>query len=116
MTAFVPALLTLMTFGIFQAAMNVAVMPIIMRVTPQAYLGRISAILNPTIGLVGLLGTAAAGYLTSNVLQNFHKTVLEIHFGTFDTIFTGSGTLIIIGAIYAIFHLGFSDPAPVAEK
>ncbi len=113
MTSFAPALALAAFGGVFQAALNVAVGPLILRVTPRAFVGRVMATINPTTGLAQILGTILAGYLASKVLPDFHQQVLGMQFGTFDTILTGGALLCIAGSIFTIARLGFRDPAPV---
>ncbi len=115
MTNFVPAAVLMAVVGIFQAALNVAVGPLIMRVTPRAFMGRVMATINPTVGLVSLLGTVVAGYLAGTVLAGFQQTVFGITFTTFDTVLGGGGILIVLGSLYTVVRLGWRDPAPVDE-
>ena len=63
-----------------------------------------------------VLGTTLAGFLASSVLLHVHAQALGLTFGPIDTIFTGGAALALIGALYALRRLGFSDPAPVREE
>lgn len=112
MTSFWPALPLMFFAGFFQAGLNVAFGPLLLRVTPRELLGRVKAILDPTSALVTLLGTAVVGYLAGTVLQGFHTTLLGLSFGPIDTIFTASAIIVLLGAIYTTIRLGFTDPPP----
>ncbi|HEU5348654.1 MAG TPA: MFS transporter [Ktedonobacterales bacterium] len=91
--------------GIAQAAVNVAAGPLILQSAPREMIGRVSSILNPLIMLSSLIGAALAGYLDSTVLRGFSVTLLSIHFGPVDTIFTAAGVIGLIGAIFAMVGL-----------
>jgi MFS family permease len=112
MTSFVPALVLMAIAGIFQATLNVAAGPLIMRVTPRAYLGRVMATINPAAALASMLGTIVAGYLAGSVLPGFHVQVLGQHFDTYNTVLGGGALLLLLGAIFTMLRLGFRDPAP----
>jgi MFS family permease len=116
MSSFVPALIVIFLGGFFLSLVNVPVGPLLLRVTPRAYVGRVTATINPTSALVQVLGTTLAGFLASSVLVNFHAQALGMTFGPIDTIFAGSGVLAVIGAIYALLRLGFTDPPAVSEE
>jgi MFS family permease len=113
MTNFGLALPLLFFAGFFQAGLNVAFGPLLLRVTPRELIGRVKAILDPTTALVTLLGTAVVGYLAGTVLQGFHAALLGLSFGPIDTIFTASAIIVLLGAIYTISRLGFTDPQPL---
>lgn len=116
MTSFVPALIVIFLGGLLLSMVNVPAGPLLLRVTPRAYIGRVTATLNPTSALMQVLGTTLAGFLASTVLLHFHTQALGLTFGPIDTIFTGSAALVMIGALYALLRLGWSDPAPVREE
>jgi MFS family permease len=101
LTSFWPALVLLAIGGVPQAALNVAIAPIFLHATPRELIGRVSAILNPTVSLASILSVALAGALDSTVLRGFHATLLGIHFGPVDTIFTGAGILLLASGLYA---------------
>jgi MFS family permease len=115
LTSFVPALIFCFVAGIFTATLNVPVGPLLLRVTPRALIGRVSATLNPTSAMMQVLGTTIAGFLASNLLLNFHAQAFGLAFGPIDTIYTGGALLVLIGSVYALLRLGFTDPAPVVE-
>lgn len=83
------------------AALNVAAQPIILRVTPPALIGRVESVLNPAISLATMASIALAGIVDSTLLHGFHAQVLGLTFGPVDTMFTASGLIVLIGAIYA---------------
>ena len=116
MTSFVPALIVIFLGGLLLSMVNVPAGPLLLRVTPRAYIGRVTATLNPTSALMQVLGTTLAGFLASTVLLHFHTQAFGLTFGPIDTIFTGSAALAMIGALYALLRLGWSDPAPVREE
>lgn len=105
MTAYVPALVVIFLVGIPQAALNVAISPLMLQVTPRELVGRVTAILVPLVNISNLISLALAGYLASTVLAGFNTDVLGVHFGPIDTIFGVAGILCIIGGIYALMNL-----------
>ncbi|HEY7346754.1 MAG TPA: MFS transporter [Ktedonobacterales bacterium] len=115
MSSLVPALIVIFIGGFFNAGVNVPAWPLLLRVTPRAYIGRVMAIINPTGALMQVLGTLFAGFLASNILLGLHTQALGLTFGPIDTIFTGGALLGVVGSIYALLRLGFTDPPPVVE-
>jgi len=102
--------------GIPQAALNVAAGPLLLQNTPREMVGRVSSILNPTVTISTLVGAALGGYLDSTVLRGFSATLLGIHFGPVDTIFTCAGLIALVGALFAAFGLwGVKPPTPAPE-
>jgi hypothetical protein len=68
-----------------------------------------------------MLSIALAGYLTSTILHNFHATLLGFTFGSVDTIFTATGLLVVLGALYTMVNLrsvykAKENPMPVQGK
>jgi sugar phosphate permease len=113
MTAYVPALVVIFLVGIPQAALNVAISPLMLQVTPRELVGRVTAILVPLVNISNLISLALAGYLASTILAGFNTDVLGVHFGPIDTIFGVAGILCIIGGIYALLNLR-ADPKAAA--
>lgn len=105
LTAFSPALLVLCAHGVANAVLNVASSPLLLHVTPPAFVGRVSAVLTPLMNLASLLSVAGAGYLASTVLHDFHLTFFDMPLGPIDAIFTAGGILAVGGGIYAMAGL-----------
>lgn len=105
MTLFIPALIVLFVFGIESAALNVAIAPIMLDVTPRELVGRIVGILNPIIAIASLVAIALAGYLDSTVMNGFHATIYGIQFHAVDTIYLAAGVLLLLGGLYAAIML-----------
>jgi MFS family permease len=101
LTSFVPALGVLCAIGVGSAAVNVAVGPLVMNVTPPALLGRVVSLLQPAISLASLLSTAVAGYMASTLLHGFRAQVLGFSWGPIDSIFTATGLFVLAGGVYA---------------
>jgi MFS family permease len=105
MTSVPPALAVLFVAGIPQAALNIAVGPLVLRVTPKELIGRVMAVLNPVITAASLASIALAGYLASTALHGFHARVAGLELGPLDTVFGVAGLLIVVGALYAAIAL-----------
>jgi MFS family permease len=104
-TSVVPAVVLAFLMGFTNTPMNVAVMPLLLHVTPQKFVGRVSAVLAPMMSAASTLSIALAGYLASTVLRHFHTTSFGIAFGPIDTIFTCAGLLAVIASLYAMVSL-----------
>ena len=112
MTAYIPALVVIFLVGIPQAALNVAISPLMLQVTPRELVGRVTAILVPLVNVSNLISLALAGYLASTVLAVFSANVLGVRFGPLDTIYGVAGILCILGGAYAMFNLRAGPKAP----
>jgi MFS family permease len=97
--------LLLAVIGIPLGAANVASTPIMLRVVPRELLGRVSGVIGPVAELASMVSALLAGYLTSTVLHNFHRTIAGVAFGTFDVVFVVCGLFIILGGLYAFVGL-----------
>lgn len=105
--------------GMANAALNVALGPLILAVTPRPFVGRVWALLIPAMNLAALLSMATAGYLVSTLLHDFHVTVLGVPLGPIDTIFTVAGLLALAGGISAMVNVRdviISTQTPVKSK
>lgn len=105
MTDAIPALVIIAVIGVFSAAANVALTPLVLHLVPRALLGRVFSLIQPFIVLGSLVGTALAGYLDGVVLQGFQIHVLGQTFRSVDTIYIAAGILVLIGGIYALLAL-----------
>lgn len=104
-TSIFPALVLLSFFGLLSSAVNVAVLPLMLRATPQELIGRAISVRSPITSGASLLSIAVAGYLASTVLRGFHASLLGFAIGPIDTIFTVTGLLILAGGLYAVAGL-----------
>ena len=105
LASFAPAVVVLFFAGVVIPAIEVSVGPLVLRATPRAFVGRVSATLNPLTNATSILGMLLGGVLYSTVLHNLHARVLGVGIGPLDTIFTGVGLLCLVGAAYAAANL-----------
>lgn len=105
LTSFWPAIALIALVGVPNAALNVAITPLLLLVTPRALVGRVMAILTPIINMASLAGMALAGYLASVTLVDFHAEALGFTFGPVDTIFMAGGLIALLGGVYCALKL-----------
>jgi MFS family permease len=105
MTSLWPGVALAALMGVPNAALNVAITPLLLLVTPRALVGRSVAILTPTINVANLAGMALSGYLASVTLVDFHQEALGFTFGPVDTIFMGGGLIALLGGVYCALKL-----------
>jgi MFS family permease len=105
LTNFALAIVGVLLVGFSNAPLNIAVGPLILHVTPREYIGRVMAVITPANSLASVASISLAGALASTALRGFHATFLGLTFGPIDTIFTGTGLLILIGGVYAMLNL-----------
>lgn len=102
LTSFAAALVANVAFGLVIPSINVAIGPILYRVTPREFMGRVNATIGPLISGSTMIGLFGGGLLYSTVMRNFEATIAGIHFGPIDTIFIGTGILCLIGGVNAM--------------
>ncbi|MDQ2827935.1 MAG: MFS transporter, partial [Chloroflexota bacterium] len=105
LTSFGPALLVLFLVGVPNGTLNVVINPLLLQVTPRAFVGRVSAVLMPVMSVAALLSIAVSGLLDSTILHGFHARLLGVTFGPIDTIFSMAGLLGVAGGLYAFLNL-----------
>lgn len=100
-TQVAPALVLIALSGVTVGAVNVAISPLLLHLTPRDMIGRVAAVFNPVTSLATLASIALAGYLDGVALHGFHQQVLGVRIGPVDTIYTATGVLILLGGLYA---------------
>ena len=98
--------LDMFLIGFPQATLNVVIGTIVLAAVPRALVGRVFSLMQPVSSIAGILSTAGAGYLASTVLLGFHQRIAGVQLGTYDTIFSVAGLLVLAGGIYALRSLG----------
>ncbi|GCE23086.1 MFS transporter [Dictyobacter kobayashii] len=99
------ALFFFFLLGIPNAAISVALMPLILQVTPRELVGRITSVLMPLQSLALMISVVCMGYLDSNVLKHVHLVLFNQLFGPVDTLFTMTALLIIGGGLFTMLRL-----------
>ncbi|MEY9926912.1 MFS family permease [Catenulispora sp. GP43] len=106
------AALPVIFLGLLPIAMvNAAIEPLVIQVTPRAMLGRVVSVFMPIISATQLGSTMLIGWLMSTVMLGFHADVAGLHMGPIDTMFSITGLLFILAAIYAFVMLPRKDVA-----
>ncbi|HZN16639.1 MAG TPA: MFS transporter [Micromonosporaceae bacterium] len=108
------AIVVLALAGVPLAVVNVMLGPLVLRATPQALLGRVNAVMNPTVYLASILSMAVAGFLASTALHDLHATVGGVTFGRIDTIFGISAVLMIVAGLASLRPLSNRQRADTA--
>jgi MFS family permease len=114
LTSFAPALAVIFIAGVVQSMLNTVAAPLLLRVTPRQYVGRVASIVNSSVALMQVIGTILTGYLAGTVLVSLRQSALGFTFGPFDLIIGAGGVLVALGGLYGLARLGVRDPDPVA--
>ena len=101
-TAIYPAIGFALILGFFVGMLNAVIGPIILTVTEQRFIGRVSAVLDPLMELCSMGGMLIAGIAASTILASFHATIAGQSFGPYDTVLTIAAILFILGGLSAI--------------
>lgn len=104
-TSLILACMALFSISLLVAAVNVAVNPLALYVTPREMIGRIAAMAASMLSIASTITIVLASNLASTAFQKFHASLLGLTFGPFDTIFLVAGIITVIGAFYTIPHL-----------
>ncbi len=120
-TTFVGGAVLFAAISVPTIAYNTALTPVLLKHTPKEYLGRMQSVLMPVLQLASITSVLVSGLLASTALRSLHAHVAGITIGPYDTIFTASGLLIVIAALYMLVALPrddapTSDPVPVAAS
>jgi hypothetical protein len=115
LTTFAPAVAISIVIGVIVTQLNVAVGPMIFRVTPRELLGRVTSTLNPLINAASIVGMLIGGALYSGPMRQFSASAGGIDFGPIDTIFLAVGLFCLAGAVYAYLNLDDSHLEPEPE-
>ena len=86
-------------FGLVVPAIGVSVGPLVYRVTPRAFQGRVFGVLSPLRSLAMLVGIAVAGPVYAILGQN--STIGGLRINTLVALFIISGTITIVSGLYA---------------
>jgi Na+/melibiose symporter-like transporter len=105
LTSFAPALVVLTLLGMVDVIPEVALGPLVLQATPREFLGRVSAVMQPSLSAVRLISVVLVGFLASSVLRGFHAHLLALSFDPVIAIFSGAGILILIAGVYAMISL-----------
>ncbi|NUR25972.1 MAG: MFS transporter [Catenulispora sp.] len=95
------------------AMVNTALEPLVIQVTPRAMLGRVVSVFMPVMSVVQLGSTVLVGWLISTVMLDFHADLGGLHMGPIDAMFTATGLLFLLAALYAFAMLPRGDTAGV---
>ncbi len=110
------ALVVLFLVGLPAGALNVALLPVLLHVTPREFVGRVSAVIFPAISVASLVSAAHLPLPreAARCFRGFRTlTILVATSGPIDTIFTATGLLELAAGVYAMFMLrGISAGEP----
>jgi MFS family permease len=96
------AIIVIAMIGLPIGAINAVLGPLVLRTTPKELLGRMLTVINPSLQSSSLIGMALSGALASTALIDLDAAVGGFRIGAYDTIFTGAGVLLLVGAVWAM--------------
>lgn len=114
-TSLVPGLVCGFLLGVPNGAMNVALMPLVLRVTPKAMVGRVMTVLEPAMTAAQVASVAVFGTLASTIFSGFHASVLGVAFDTYDLLILIPGVLCVLAGVIAFMGLRRADGAAITS-
>ena len=112
---FVLAIVVTLMIAVPVGALNVAIVPIVLRTVPQEIMGRAVSVVGPIQQLANIVSVVAAGWLVSTVMRGFHASISGLSIGPIDTIFTVCGLIMIVSGAYAYFGLRNVGPTTTEQ-
>ncbi len=98
-----PALLVIAGLGYCIGALNTAISPVMMRVVPREFLGRVFAVVMPANRLGAIVSIGISSVLVSTVMKNLDTDLLGLRFGRIDTVFGVAGLIVLASGVYFWF-------------
>jgi MFS family permease len=114
LTSIGPGLVAVAAFSLSLGVLNTAAMPLLVRLVPREYRGRILSVFNLANRLPELLAMLLSTVLVSTVLRDLDVTAAGIHLGRIDVVFLTGGLLVLAAGGQAVFALRGAD-RPTAE-
>ncbi|HEV8189964.1 MAG TPA: MFS transporter [Ktedonobacterales bacterium] len=120
-SSFVPGLVCAFLLGVPNGVMNVALMPLVLHITPKALVGRVMTVLEPAMTVAQVASVAVFGTLASTVLSGFHAQVLGATLDTYGLLILIPGLLCLLAGTIAFASLRHgtlagADPAGNAAQ
>ncbi len=113
-TALIPGLVCAFLVGIPNGSLNVALMPLVLRVTPKEMVGRVMNVIEPAMTVAQVTSIAIFGTLASTVFASFHASLLGQAFDAYDALILLTGLLCLLGGVIAYTSLRRVDLTPSA--
>ena len=104
-TAYVPGLVCAFLLGVPNGVMNVALMPLVLHVTPKALVGRVMTVLEPAMTVAQVASIAVFGTLASTLLSGFHAELLGAPLDTYALLILIPGLLCLLASVIAFVSL-----------
>lgn len=79
--------------GLFVGMFTSMFTPLLLKLTPQAMIGRVSAVISSVQVLAGIAGIAGAGLVAGTVMPGVHAVIAGVTLGPYDAIYLLAGLL-----------------------
>lgn len=114
-TALIPGLVCAFLVGIPNGGLNVALMPLVLRVTPKEMVGRVMNVIEPAMTVAQVTSIAIFGTLASTAFASLHTSLLGQVFDAYDALILLAGLLCLVGGAIAFASLrGIRLPSDAA--
>jgi len=115
-TALVPALVCAFLLGVPNGVMNVALLPLVLHITPRQIVGRVMGVLEPAMTAAQVASMAVFGALASTVFYRFRASVLGVELDTYGLLILISGLLCLLAGAIAFASLRHVTVAPGSDQ
>ena len=113
LTTIEAAIALLFLLGIITAFFNLALGPLILRLTPREMMGRTTAVRVSFVSTANVVGAVAAGILISSTFKGLHIEAFGMTFGSVDTVLLLAGVIALLSGVFAMFNV--FDPPQVSS-
>lgn len=104
-SALIPGLICAFLVGVPNGTMNIALMPMVLDVTPREMVGRVMNVIQPAITVAQVISIAIFGTLASTIFSDFHVDALGQQIDTYQALILFAGLLCILAGAIAFTSL-----------
>lgn len=115
-TSLIPGLICAFLVGVPNGVMNVALMPLVLYAAPKTMVGRVMAVIEPTMTVAQVISIAVFGTLASTVFSGFRLSVLGQTLDTYAALLVLAGLLCLLAGAIAFANLRRVKITATAEK
>ncbi|HKT40108.1 MAG TPA: MFS transporter [Ktedonobacterales bacterium] len=115
-TSLIPGLVCAFLVGVPNGSINVALMPLVLRVSPKEMVGRVMNVIEPAMTVAQVASIALFGTLASTVFASFHATIWGQVFDAYDALILLAGLLCLLAGVIAYMSLRHVNVTPRATS